>query len=344
MNEENLPEKVEAEALPAVYEDRMSIQELKAQVGFIHELMKEVMSDGTHYGTIPGCGPKPTLLKPGAELIITTFRCSVDYDETVTPFSSGHVEYAYKCKILSREGTFLGAGTGSCSTMENKYRFVHDEPEPTDRPIPNNYWQLRKSTNEAHKQQATDLIGKDHIVKKDKSDGQWKVFKKGKKIENPNPADFYNTCRKMGKKRALSDAVLTVFSASEIFTQDIEDMYGTGDPSMKEDSKKDESSVDERKALEKRCAKWYGTTGLVADRENPTDEERDRFDDIWKTYCLDTSGKKNMDELTKSDLEGLEDKNGFLDYVQEYMANKGGIPGHKSVEEALEPPPIESME
>lgn len=39
-----------------------------------------------------------------------------------------------------------------------------------------------------------------------------------------NVADKYNTVLKMAKKRALVDAVLTVTSASEIFTQDLEDM------------------------------------------------------------------------------------------------------------------------
>jgi hypothetical protein len=38
------------------------------------------------------------------------------------------------------------------------------------------------------------------------------------------PYDFYNTALKIGKKRAMVDAVLTVTGASEIFTQDAEDL------------------------------------------------------------------------------------------------------------------------
>jgi hypothetical protein len=45
----------------------------------------------------------------------------------------------------------------------------------------------------------------------------------GGKIEHDNPSDYYNTCLKMGKKRALVDAVLTSTAASDIFTQDIEE-------------------------------------------------------------------------------------------------------------------------
>ena len=42
--------------------------------------------------------------------------------------------------------------------------------------------------------------------------------------ENPDIADTYNTCLKMAKKRALVDAVKSTTAASDIFTQDIEDM------------------------------------------------------------------------------------------------------------------------
>jgi hypothetical protein len=47
-------------------------------------------------------------------------------------------------------------------------------------------------------------------------------YRKGE--ENPDIADVWNTCLKMGKKRALVDAVLTATGASDIFTQDVEDM------------------------------------------------------------------------------------------------------------------------
>lgn len=44
------------------------------------------------------------------------------------------------------------------------------------------------------------------------------------RVEHDNPADYYNTVLKMAKKRAHVDAVLTATAASDIFTQDIEDM------------------------------------------------------------------------------------------------------------------------
>lgn len=43
-------------------------------------------------------------------------------------------------------------------------------------------------------------------------------------VENPDLADTYNTVLKMAKKRAHVDAILTATAASDIFTQDLEDM------------------------------------------------------------------------------------------------------------------------
>lgn len=42
--------------------------------------------------------------------------------------------------------------------------------------------------------------------------------------ENPDIADTYNTVLKMAKKRALVDAVKSTTAASDIFTQDVEDL------------------------------------------------------------------------------------------------------------------------
>ena len=44
------------------------------------------------------------------------------------------------------------------------------------------------------------------------------------RIENPDIADVYNTVMKMAKKRAFVDAVKSTTAASDIFTQDVEDM------------------------------------------------------------------------------------------------------------------------
>ena len=56
----------------------MRVDEVVQQVQLIQDIMRAVMKDGEHYGKIPGCGDKPSLLKPGAEKIMLTFRMVPD--------------------------------------------------------------------------------------------------------------------------------------------------------------------------------------------------------------------------------------------------------------------------
>jgi hypothetical protein len=111
-------------------------------------------------------------------------------------------------------GVFIGAGVGSCSTMETKYRF-RNKSEPTGDEIPKDY----KQNKGAYRAQGFGCK---------KINNEW-VWVRNERVENDNPADHYNTVLKMAKKRAHVDAVLTATAASDIFTQDIEDMDPTED-------------------------------------------------------------------------------------------------------------------
>jgi hypothetical protein len=183
--------------------------------------MRAVMKNGEHYGVIPGTN-KPTLLKPGAEKLGVTFRLVLSYEMHVIEMQNGHREYRLKCILThAPTGQFFGEGVGSCSTMETKYRY-------------------RKA------EQVCPECGKETIIKgKKEYGGGWLCFaKKGgcgakftdgdERIENqnmgrveyPDPADYYNTVLKMAKKRAQVDAILTATAASDIFTQDVEDLPG----------------------------------------------------------------------------------------------------------------------
>lgn len=198
----------------------MSAEAVKRQVALIQDVMASVMKNGEHYGTIPGCGPKPTLLKPGAEKLSTTFRLAPSYEIRRNDIQNGHREYELICTLTHIiSGQVVGQGVGACSTMETKYRY-------------------RKAEQKCPK------CGKETIIKgKKEYGGGWLCFgKKGGcgvkfkdgdpaienqsmvRIEHDNPADYYNTVLKMAKKRAHVDAVLTATAASDIFTQDVEDM------------------------------------------------------------------------------------------------------------------------
>jgi hypothetical protein len=197
----------------------MTAETITRQVALIQEVMAKIMKKDEHYGVIPGTGSKPSLLKPGAEKLSTTFRLAPHYEITRGDLSGGHREYEIVCTLKHiPTAQIIGQGVGSCSTMESKYRY-------------------RKA------EQACPKCGEPAIIKgKQGYGGGWLCFAKkggcGAKfkdgdpaIENQNmgrieyadPADYYNTVLKMAKKRAHVDAVLTATATSDIFTQDIED-------------------------------------------------------------------------------------------------------------------------
>jgi len=198
----------------------LAVRQVAAQVETIRRLMTAVMREGEHYGRIPGCGEKPVLLKAGAEKLCLTFRLAAEPRVRVIDLAGCHREYRVKCTLYSLEsGRRLGSGVGSCSTLESKYRFRHGEGEPTGRPVPPRYWELRRTDREA----AQALLGGKGFAPRRTPGGAWEVYRLGVRVEHDNPADHYNTVLKMAKKRALCDAVLQVTGASDLFTQDIEE-------------------------------------------------------------------------------------------------------------------------
>jgi len=218
---ENAPAVIDAEYKVINFEDyAMSTDGVIRQVKLIQEVMAKTMKDNEHYGVIPGCGKKPSLLKPGAEKLCMTFRLAPYYEIKKSELPKNHREYEIVCTLKHiSTGVIVGQGVGSCSTMEGKFRFRTEAkicPE----------------------------CGVEAIIKgKKEYGGGWLCFKKKNgcgakwndgdpaiedqadgKSEHDNPADYYNTVLKMAKKRAHVDAVLTATAASDIFTQDIEDM------------------------------------------------------------------------------------------------------------------------
>lgn len=174
----------------------LTAADVRMQVNLMRDVMNEVMLRDTHYGVIPGT-KQPSLYKAGAEKIMSTFRLAAD-PEVEQIGSGGEVGYRVKVRILSASGAFLGAGIGECSSSEEKYA-----------------WRAALCDDEYE-----DTPDSRRRVKYSKYQG--KVEKK-KQIRT-NPADVSNTVLKMAKKRGLIDGVLTVTAASDLFTQDIEDL------------------------------------------------------------------------------------------------------------------------
>lgn len=173
----------------------MSVAEIRQNASIIRQVMKDGMERGKDYGTIPGCGAKPTLLKPGSEKILSTFRVAVN--PVVADLSTADcARYRVTAQASSMvTGAFLGAGVGEASTDEEKYR-----------------WRAAVSDAEF------DATPEDRR--------RVKYYKNGNEAKQvrTNPADLANTVLKMAKKRAQIDMTLTVTAASDIFSQDIEDL------------------------------------------------------------------------------------------------------------------------
>lgn len=178
-----------------VYDSKpLTASDIKQQVNLLQQVMNAVMKKDQHFGVIPGAGNKPTLLKPGAEKIMATFRLSAD-PEVEDMSSEGVIRYRVKCNLYTQPHRyFAGSGVGECSSEEEKYK-----------------WRSAVSDAEWN---ATDETERREKFKRDSSVKQVRT----------NPYDLANTILKMAKKRALVDAVLTATAASDIFTQDIEDM------------------------------------------------------------------------------------------------------------------------
>ncbi len=247
-------------------------EQMHAQVQRIQHVMEKVMLKDQHYGLVPGCGPKPALLKAGAEKLCFAFRMAPTFEITMTPLGGDHREYQIVCKLEHIvTGQFLGSGIGCCSTMESKYRYrgAKTADEMTEVQVPKIFWDKKRAGADGPTLQKilADAMGEAgrYGTKKDDND-MWVITRKGErtenKEENPDIADVYNTVLKMAKKRAHVDAVLTATAASDIFAQDIEEnpeMYGG---KAEEPAKREEPTKVETKTIE-------ATIIGIYDNENP---------------------------------------------------------------------------
>lgn len=155
------------------------------------------MKPNTHYGVIPGCN-QPSLYTAGSEVLLTTFRIAVD-PEVIDLSNGDEIRFRVRARgIHQMTGVTIGVGVGECSTSEEKYKWRNAVCDEEYDNTPETHRRIKYSKY------------KDRITKK-------------KQIRT-NPADLANTVLKMAKKRAQIDLTLTATAASDIFTQDIEDL------------------------------------------------------------------------------------------------------------------------
>jgi len=213
----------------------MPVDSVVRQVALIQEVMQKVMKDGEHYGVIPGT-KKPTLLKPGAEKLCLTFRLDPQYDIIREVRDRDFIAYTVRCDLTHiPSGQKIASGIGSCNSREAKYRYRNIE-ELTETPVPREYWKAKSAGDSKEMKR---LLGEGMRARKNEATGQW-VLAKSSQVDNDNPWDLDNTLIKMACKRALVAAVLNGTAASDIFTQDVEDLP----PEMLGGGKKEEPPID----------------------------------------------------------------------------------------------------
>ena len=155
-------------------------------------VIQSTLEEGHDFGVIPGTGNKPTLLKPGAEKILMLLGLTSSYEITAKEedWERGLFAYTIRCS-LHKNGQLITQGVGSCNSRESKYRYRW--VQKNDIPAGVNPNTLKT---------------------------KWGKYR----VENDDIYDLVNTLLKMAKKRAQIDAVLTVASLSEVFTQDLDDV------------------------------------------------------------------------------------------------------------------------
>lgn len=171
----------------------MTANAVVSRVRLIQEVMSKVMKENTHYGVIPGC-QKPSLWKPGAEQLLVTFRIAPDEPKVEDLSTVDSIRYRVTRRGLSN-GSIVAAGVGEASSDEEKYKW-------------------RAPVCEAE----FEATPEDRRRMKFKRDGS--SFKQVR----TNPADVANTILKMADKRAFVAMALLATAASDIFTQDLEDL------------------------------------------------------------------------------------------------------------------------
>lgn len=208
----------------------MSVAEAVEQVSMKREFMRKVMVEGTHYGTIPGT-PKPSLWKPGAELLLSAMGLHAELTDAAPPTldvtgrehgGEPFIEYRRACTIYRQIGPaehdrmVIARAEGSCSSWEVKYRYRDAKRKCPD-------------------------CGEETIFESKKDPGWfcWKskggcghTFAEGDqritdqklgRVKNLEVVDAANTILKMADKRAFVASTLLATGCSDIFTQDLSD-------------------------------------------------------------------------------------------------------------------------
>ena len=194
-----------------------SVSNIRQRIQAVQEVMRGVMKDGTHFGTIPGT-PKPSLWKPGAEVLCLTFRLAPILDSRVVA-DDLECEWAYTA--YKRDGSIVQGTCVGFFEVEATCTISNLDGAPLSRCS-------ARCTNREAKYRSLSLF------------------------------EIRNTVQKMAEKRAFVSAVLLATGASDIFTQDLEDLPGLviSQSEIKVLEKKPESQLQKSAPLSAKREAW----------------------------------------------------------------------------------------
>lgn len=199
--------------------------ELLARRKELFEVVKNVLKEGDHYGKTPGTN-KPSLLKPGGEILNQYFGFYAEF-ETVSRVENWDAkpplfDYEFKCVLRSkRDAVKVAEGVGSCNSYESKYKYREAKRSC---PSCGRAGSIVKGKEEYGGGWVCWAKDGNCCKAKFKDDDRAIIGQALGKVDNEDIASLKNTILKMAAKRAYIDATLKATGASEIFTQDTEDM------------------------------------------------------------------------------------------------------------------------
>ncbi len=224
----------------------LTADDLVHQTQKIIEIKNKAMKEGVHFGIIPGC-QKPSLWKPGAEKMCQAFRLKPEFETTSRDDPNRTVNWK---KWDYKNKKEIEGTTRGYIEYDSRCTLIH---------IP---------TGEVYAKNVSASCNN---------------FESRYRSLNPN--DVKNTLTKMSEKRSLVAAVLIGTAASDIFTQDIEDipqlLNGDSEPLSNEDNERPKNKRDESTEVRTASERQVAYIKKLIKKKNITEKG---FIKEWEDY------------------------------------------------------------
>lgn len=231
-----------AVALLSEEEFARNLSMLQTSAERTRQIQKTLMTEGRDYGVIPGT-QKPTLLKPGAEILALAYGFVMRIEMQEVPgdgVKTPHVRYDATCYVHAGawNGPIVAVGYGTCNGWEKKYRWRQTygaticpgcgNPGLIKTKArgnrPEQYWH----PEDPRGYEAGSGCGENFPITIDEPRRI-----PGEIVENTDPYDLSNTILKIAEKRGAVDGILRATGTSGLFTVEEDDDKKAEPPEVK---------------------------------------------------------------------------------------------------------------